>query len=115
MASKTIMRRSPLHTTRPYEVEAALKRLGANLRTASLRRNVTLVEAAERLGVSRQVIADAERGKPSTSVAVYAALLWSYGLIERLASLATVCRRGRSAPRQSERAPARPYPPGAGR
>lgn len=82
------MRRSPLHTTPPYEVEAALKRLGADLRTARLRRNVTMIEAAERLGVGREAIADAERGKPSTSVAIYAALLWSYGLIERLASLA---------------------------
>lgn len=82
------MRRSPLLTTPPYEVETAVKRLGADLRTARLRRNVTLVEAAERLGVGRDVIADAERGKASTSIAVYAALLWSYGLVERIAVLA---------------------------
>lgn len=88
MASEAVTRRSPLHTTPSYEVEAALKRLGADLRTARLRRNVTMIEAAERLGVGREAIADAERGKPSTSVAIYAALLWSYGLIERLASLA---------------------------
>ena len=29
-----------------------------------------------------------EKGKPSTNVAVYAALLWAYGLIDRLADLA---------------------------
>lgn len=82
------MRRSPLLTTPPYEVEAAVRRLGSDLRTARLRRNSTLAQAAERLGVSREVIADAERGKPSTSIAVYAGLLWSYGLVERLAALA---------------------------
>lgn len=82
------MRRSPLLTTPPYEVETAIKRLGADLRTARLRRNITLVDAAERLGVGRDVIADAERGKPSTSIAVYTALLWSYGLVERMAALA---------------------------
>jgi transcriptional regulator with XRE-family HTH domain len=83
------MRRSPLHTTPPYEVDAALKRLGADLRTARLRRKITLADAAERLGVGRDVIAEAERGKPSTSVVVYAALLWSYGLVERMAALAS--------------------------
>lgn len=83
------MRRSSLHSTPPYEVEAALKRLGSDLRTARLRRKITLAEAAERLGVGREVVADAERGKPSTSIAVYAALLWSYGLVERMASLAS--------------------------
>lgn len=82
------MRRSPLHTTPPYEAETALKRLGADLRTARLRRKITLAEAAERIGVGRDVIAEAERGKPSTSVVVYAALLWAYGLVDRLADLA---------------------------
>lgn len=82
------MRRSPLLTTPPYEVEMGLKRLGADLRTARLRRKITLADAAERLGVGRDVIADAEGGKPSTSVVVYAALLWSYGLAERMAVLA---------------------------
>ncbi|MDP4025315.1 helix-turn-helix transcriptional regulator [Methylobacterium sp. NEAU 140] len=82
------MRRGHLLTTPPYEVETALKRLGADLRTARLRRNITLVEIAERIGASREVIGEAERGKPSTSVAIYAALLWSYGMVERLGGLA---------------------------
>lgn len=82
------MRRGHLLNTPPYEVETALKRLGADLRTARLRRNITLAEAATRIGASREVIGEAERGKPSTSVAVYAALLWTYGLVDRLAGLA---------------------------
>ena len=31
---------------------------------------------------------DAERGKPSTAIAVYAALLWTMGLIDQLSTLA---------------------------
>jgi transcriptional regulator with XRE-family HTH domain len=72
----------------PYKVEQALTKLGANLKTARLRRNLTAQEVAEKIGTSRFAIADAEKGKPSTSVAVYAALLWAYGLVDRLADLA---------------------------
>lgn len=82
------MARGLLLNAPPYEVEAALKRLGADLRTARLRRNVTLAEVAERVGASREVIAEAEHGKPTTSGAVYAALFWAYGLTDRLAGSA---------------------------
>lgn len=78
------MRRGHLLTTPPYEVETALKRLGADLRTARLRRNVTLSDVAQRIGASREVVGEAEHGKPSTSIAIYAALLWTYGLVDRL-------------------------------
>jgi transcriptional regulator with XRE-family HTH domain len=81
-------RSSTLLTATPFAVETAIRRLGANLRTARLRRNLTLVEVAEKLGVSRYVIAHAEAGKPSTSLAVYAGLLWAYGLIDRFAEVA---------------------------
>ena len=82
------MGRGHLLSTPPYEVETALKRLGANLRTARLRRNITLADVAKRIGASREVVGEAEHGKPSTSIAIYPALLWSYGLVERLGSLA---------------------------
>jgi DNA-binding XRE family transcriptional regulator len=72
----------------PYEVERTLRKLGSDLKTARLRRNLTSEEAAQKIGTSRFAVADAEKGKPSTSVAVYAALLWAYGLIDRLADLA---------------------------
>src|SRR5258708_15941598 len=80
--------RNPLLGAPPYQVEQTLKKLGADLRTARLRRNLTSEEAAQKIGTSRFMVADAEKGKPSTNVAVYAALLWTYGLIEGLADLA---------------------------
>ena len=80
--------RNPLLSAPPYQVEQTLKKLGADLKTARLRRNLTSDEAAQKIGTSRFTVADAEKGKPSTSVAVYAALLWAYGLIDRLSELA---------------------------
>lgn len=82
------MRRTLLLEAPPYEVESALKSLGANLRTARLRRNLSLVEVADKIGISRQVVSEAERGKASTSVAVYVALLWAYGMARQAAALA---------------------------
>ena len=82
------MVRGHLLSSPPYEVETSLKRLGADLRTARLRRNVTLAEVAERIGVSRELVGEVEHGKASTGIAVYAALLWSYGLIAKLGALA---------------------------
>ena len=72
----------------PFEVDTALKRLGNRLKTARLRRNLTTEEAAQKIGTSRFVVAAAEKGKPSTSIAVYAALIWAYGLIDQFGNLA---------------------------
>ena len=66
--------RNKLLTAPPYAVEQSLKRLGADLRTARLRRNLTIDDVAEKIGTGPRAIGDAEKGKPSTSAAVYAAL-----------------------------------------
>ncbi len=72
----------------PYPVEQALKSLGANLRIARLRRNLGLDEVAEKIGVNRKSVADAERGKPSTGIGVYVALLWTFDLIGQFSDVA---------------------------
>lgn len=72
----------------PGPVAGALGKLGANLRTARLRRNLTVQQIADRVGVSRQLVADAEHGKPTTGIAVYVAMLWALGLIDQLAAVA---------------------------
>jgi transcriptional regulator with XRE-family HTH domain len=53
-----------------------------------LRRDLTIHEAAEKIGTGPRAVSDAERGKPSTSVAVYAALLWVYDLLGAFEDLA---------------------------
>ena len=70
----------------------ALAALGSNLKTARLRRNLTVEETAQKIGAGRRAVADAERGKPSTSVAVYAALLWAFDLLGEMNSLADPVR-----------------------
>lgn len=72
----------------PFEVDRALKKMGADLRTARLRRNLTVDATAAKIGTGRRAILDAEKGKVSTQIGVYAGLLWAYGLIDRLGDAA---------------------------
>lgn len=81
-------RKNLLTTTPPYPVEHAIKRLSANLRTARLRRNLTIEEVAAKIGTGRRAVIEAEKGKTSTSAAVYVALLWAYDLLGTMESIA---------------------------
>jgi transcriptional regulator with XRE-family HTH domain len=72
----------------PHSVELSIRKFGQNLRAARLRRNLSIEDVAKKIGVSRFVVADAEKGKPSTGIAVYAALLWTYGLSNQLTEIA---------------------------
>jgi len=72
----------------PYPVEQALKKVGNNLRLARLRRKQTIEDVAEKIGTGIRAVRDAEGGKPSTTVAVYAALLWAYDLLPPFEGLA---------------------------
>jgi transcriptional regulator with XRE-family HTH domain len=81
-----------LLTTPPYAVEQALKHLGANLRTARIRRRLTIAQVAQRIGTGVRAISDAEKGKPSTSIAVYVALLWVFDLLSEVETLADPAR-----------------------
>lgn len=80
--------KNALMTAPPYMVERALKRLGANLRTARLRRNLTIQEVSDKIGTGPRAVSDAEKGKPSTGTAVYIALLWAYDLLDPMNTLA---------------------------
>lgn len=103
------MKNSPLFDAIPHEVEQALKKLGADLRTARLRRNLSTEEAGAKIGAKRRAVADAERGKPSTTVAVYAGLLWTFGFVDRLGDAAdpTLDKEGQRQALTRERAHAR--------
>ncbi len=80
--------RNLLTAAPPYEVEQAIVRLGRNLRTARLRRNLTINDVASKIGTGPRAVMDAERGKPSTGIAVYTALLWTYDLLRPFNALA---------------------------
>lgn len=104
--------RNKLQATPPFPVEQALKRLGANLRTARVRRNLTIEDAAERIGTGPRAVMDAEKGKASTGIVVYSALLWLYDLLQPFGEIADPSKdkeglsleaaRGRTRVRKSE-------------
>jgi transcriptional regulator with XRE-family HTH domain len=83
MAKTNLLLKTP-----PMEVEQALLRLGANLKTARLRRNLTVAQVAQKIGAGTRAVGDAEKGKPSTGIATYAGLLWAYGLLQQAGQLA---------------------------
>ena len=72
----------------PAAVREALERLGRNIRTARLRRRMPQQQLAQRMGVSRFVVADVERGKPTTGVAAYVGALWALGLLAHMSDAA---------------------------
>lgn len=72
----------------PAAVEETLTRLGRNIRTARLRRRLTREDLAGRIGISRQVLAQIENGKPTTAVAAYVGALWALGLLNQLRDVA---------------------------
>lgn len=84
-----ISRHSSRFASLPHAVEQGVVQLGNNLRAARLRRNMSIEEVADRIGVSRFAVADAEHGKPSTGIAVYAALLWTYRLLDQMTGIAS--------------------------
>jgi transcriptional regulator with XRE-family HTH domain len=83
-----MMRMNALLEAQPYPVEMALRKLGGNLRTARVRRHFTINEVAEKIGTGPRAVSDAERGKPSTGIAIYTALLWLYDLLGTFEDLA---------------------------
>jgi transcriptional regulator with XRE-family HTH domain len=72
----------------PYAVEEALKRLGQNLKMARTRRRLTIGQVAEKIGTGERAVSDAEKGKPTTAVSTYMALLWIYDLINDMKDVA---------------------------
>lgn len=62
--------------------------LGANLRTARLRRNRTLEDIARAVGVGRHTLMRLERGDPGVSIGVLAQVLAAFEVSEQLAAVA---------------------------
>lgn len=72
----------------PAAVEMALRRLGANIRVARLRRKLRLEDLAKKIGISRFVMSDIEKGKPTTAISSYLGALWALGLLDPISDLA---------------------------
>jgi transcriptional regulator with XRE-family HTH domain len=93
MANQNKLKQAP-----PYPVERAMRRLGGNLRLARIRRGMTIEDVAKRIGTGRRAVMDAEKGKTSTGLVVFAALLWVYNELNQLEGIAdpSIDRTGQS-------------------
>jgi transcriptional regulator with XRE-family HTH domain len=74
--------------TPPAAVADLLSQLGKNIRIARLRRKMRIEDLAERIGISRYVMSDIEKGKATTAVASYIGALWALGLADDLRAIA---------------------------
>ena len=79
---------SKISKSPPAAIVEILNRLGRNIRTARLRRRLSIEELAERIGISRYVLADVEKGKPTTAIVAYIGALWVLGLHKDIRELA---------------------------
>jgi transcriptional regulator with XRE-family HTH domain len=68
----------------------AVRKLGQDIRDARRRRRLSSALLAERAAISRTTLHKIESGEPGVSLGNYAAVLFSLGLIDRLAELADV-------------------------
>lgn len=74
----------------PLPVKRALSKLGADIRSARLRRRITTTLMAERAFIARSTLQKVEQGNPAVSLGIYATVLFILGLSERVADLADV-------------------------
>ena len=73
-------------------VQRALRQLGQDLRTARVRRRLTMAVVAERAFTSRPTLHRVERGDPSVGLGIYASVMHALGLLDALAQAADPSR-----------------------
>lgn len=81
------MSRSVVISALPSSVRYGLERLGEDIRRARIRREMTLVEVAQRCFMTVPTLRKIEQGDPTVSLGAVAAALWCLGLSERLSGL----------------------------
>ncbi|HPI40713.1 MAG TPA: helix-turn-helix domain-containing protein [Pseudobdellovibrionaceae bacterium] len=72
----------------PHKAKEVLKQLGEQIRLARKRRVWTIAELAKKIGVSAPTVIALEKGKPTVSIGVLVAVLWTLGLESELQSFA---------------------------
>ena len=69
-------------------VKNALRKIGQDISKARRRRRITMALLSERAGILPKTLGNIEKGEPATSIAAYASVLFSLGLIDRLRDIA---------------------------
>lgn len=76
--------------TLPVPVRRALRKLGEDIRDARRRRRIPVALMAERASISRTTLHRVERGEAGVAIGTYATVLFTLGLLDRLAKVADV-------------------------
>ena len=72
------MKKNPIHLL-PLPVERTLKKFGADIRIARLKRSFTVEMMAQRIGIHRSTYSKLEKGDPGVGLGAYAVALFSLG------------------------------------
>lgn len=76
----------------PAAVRRILRKLGADIHDARLRRRLPMAVVAERAFTSRSTLQRIEAGDPSVGIGIYAAILQALGLLDGLSDVADIAR-----------------------
>jgi transcriptional regulator with XRE-family HTH domain len=82
------MKKSHLSSRAPIPAARALRKLGHDIRDARRRRRIPVAILAERASISRMTLSKLEKGDPGVSAGTYATVLFTLGMVDRLADVA---------------------------
>jgi transcriptional regulator with XRE-family HTH domain len=94
-------------------VARVLRKLGADLRDARLRRRLSMQIVADRARTTRVTLTRIERGDPAVSMGIYCSVLNVLGLLDGVAMLADVATDHLGAELEASRLPRRTRGKGA--
>lgn len=72
----------------PIPVKRALRKIGADIRDARRRRRLPMAVVADRALITRPTLTKIEKGDPAVGLGVYATVLFTLGLLDRLPGIA---------------------------
>lgn len=72
----------------PIPVDKALKKLGADLKEARIKRRLTMALVEERAGITHVTLTKVEKGDAGVSMGIYSKVLFVLGFIDNLYQLA---------------------------
>ncbi len=82
------MREDQAFSRLPIPVIRALHKLGHDISNARRRRRIPVSILSQRASISRTTLNKVEKGNPGVSMGTYATVLFTMGMIDRLANLA---------------------------
>lgn len=74
----------------PIPVRKALKKIGADIHDARIRRRITMQLMADRAGISRNTLKKVEEGDPSVKGGVYICVLYFLGMLDKVKDIADI-------------------------